>query len=41
MVEDLLKYEAFKRFKFKPDPEDIKQGEYMAESEPPFYDKVI
>ena len=40
-VEDLLKYEAFKRFGFKPDPEDINPGEYAAESEPLYYDKVV
>ena len=40
-VEDLLKYEAFRRFGFKPDPEDINPGEYAAESEPLYYDKVV
>ena len=40
-MEDLLKYEAFKRFKFKPDQEDISLGEYAAESEPLYYNKVV
>lgn len=40
-VEDLLKYEAFKRFKFKPDSEDIKPGEYIPDTKPRYYKEVI
>ena len=40
-VEDLLKYEAFNRFRFKPDPEDINPGEDISESAPPYYKDLV